>query len=327
MADKIVALRTAEPLSAKAAGDLCGQLITNIERVVRGKRPIVELALTTLVARGHLLLEDVPGLGKTTLAQALARSFDMSFSRIQFTSDLLPSDILGVSVFDSTRGAFEFKPGPIFANLVLADEVNRTTPRTQSCLLEAMGEAHVSLDGVTRPLPSPFAVIATQNPHEHAGTYPLPESQLDRFLVRLEMGYPTPDVERRLLMNGGAENELAQLKPGASAHDLSALQLTAARAKVADEVAQYALTLCQATRKSPLVALGVSTRGAIALMRAAQAWACVHGRDFVAPDDVKHMASPVLAHRLMAAGSEAGLGRTESLRIMADLVDKIPVPE
>ena len=326
MTDNLALLHPAEPLGAKAAGALCEKLTANIERVVRGKREAVELALTAIIARGHLLIEDVPGVGKTTLAQALARSLDLSFSRIQFTSDLLPADILGVSVYDGTKGAFDFKPGPIFANLILADEINRTTPRTQSCLLEAMGEGRVSMDGVTRALPQPFSVIATQNPHEHAGTFPLPESQLDRFLLRVTIGYPAADVERRLLISGGAEDDLGALEPVANAETLAALQSTAQKVRVPDEVADYALRLCEATRASPAVALGVSTRGAIALVRAAQAWACSRGRDFVAPDDVKRLASSVLAHRIVPAGSEGGAGRSEAARIVADLAERIAVP-
>ncbi|GAC1609103.1 MAG: hypothetical protein NVS4B10_24540 [Myxococcales bacterium] len=213
----------AAPLSPAAAAQLATALSRNIGRALKGKEALVELSLAALAAGGHLLLEDVPGVGKTTLAQALARSLDLSFSRVQFTNDLLPGDITGVSIFEQRTGAFVFKPGPLFANLVLADEINRTTPRTQSCLLEAMSEGQVSTDGVARPLPRPFLVLATQNPHEHAGTYPLPESQLDRFLLRLSVGYPAADVERALLLGGGTHDELQRLAPVASEADVRAL--------------------------------------------------------------------------------------------------------
>src|SRR5881275_2949899 len=208
------------PLSPEEARKVAGALEANIGRALKGKQEIVELALASLAAGGHLLLEDVPGVGKTTLAQALARSLDLAFARVQFTSDLLPGDITGVSVYDQARNSFVFKPGPLFANLVLADEINRTTPRTQSCLLEAMAEGQVSVDGAGRPLPAPFMVLATQNPHEHAGTYPLPESQLDRFLLRLSVGYPEAGVERELLLGGGTEEELHELRPVATAGEL-----------------------------------------------------------------------------------------------------------
>src|SRR3989440_3461025 len=212
------------PLTAQEARRVVSSLETSISRALKGKQEIIELALAALAAGGHLLLEDVPGVGKTTLAQALARSLDLSFARVQFTSDLLPGDITGVSIYDQARNSFVFKPGPLFANLVLADEINRTTPRTQSCLLEAMAEGQVSVDGVARPLPGPFMVLATQNPHEHADTYPLPESQLDRFLLRLSVGYPSAEVERDLLLGGGTHEELTHLRPVASAQDIRRLQ-------------------------------------------------------------------------------------------------------
>src|SRR5947199_7242408 len=243
------------PLSPEEARRVASALEANIARALRGKQEIVELALAALAASGHLLLEDVPGVGKTTLAQALARSLDLSFARIQFTSDLLPGDITGVSVFDQRTGQFVFKPGPLFANLVLADEINRTTPRTQSCLLEAMAEGQVSVDGGARPLPAPFLVLATQNPHEHAGTYPLPESQLDRFLLRLSVGYPAADVERELLLGGGTHQELTRLRPVASAQDVRRLQAAVPGVSVADEIADYVLAIAAATRSTPLISL------------------------------------------------------------------------
>src|SRR5437868_8806719 len=223
------------PLTPQEARRIVSALEANIGRALKGKQEVVELALAALAAGGHLLLEDVPGVGKTTLAQALARSLDLSFARIQFTSDLLPGDITGVSVYDQARNSFVFKPGPLFANLVLADEINRTTPRTQSCLLEAMAEGQVSVDGGARPLPEPFLVLATQNPHEHAGTYPLPESQLDRFLLRLSVGYPAAEVERELLLGGGSHQQLTRLLPVASVHDVRRLQASGPSVSVAVE--------------------------------------------------------------------------------------------
>src|SRR5436853_4396674 len=244
------------PLTPQEVRRIVSALEANIGRALKGKQEIVELALATLAAGGHLLLEDVPGVGKTTLAQALARSLDLSFSRIQFTNDLLPGDVTGVTVFDQRTGQFAFKPGPLFANLVLADEINRTTPRTQSCLLEAMAEGQVSVDGVARPLPGPFMVLATQNPHEHAGTYPLPESQLDRFLLRLSVGYPSAAVERELPLGGGTHQELTRLRPVASAQDVRRLQAAVPGVSVADEIADYVLAIAAATRSTPLISLG-----------------------------------------------------------------------
>jgi len=314
------------PAEAKAVFALLRQ---NVARALRGKDALIDLSLCALAAKGHLLLEDVPGVGKTTLAHALARSLDLSFARIQFTSDLLPGDITGVSVFDQKSGAFVFKAGPLFANLVLADEINRTTPRTQSCLLEAMAEGQVSVDGVARTLPPPFLVLATQNPHEHAGTYPLPESQLDRFAMRLSVGYPPADVERELLLGGGTSSELKQLKSVADALTVRRLQAAVPLVQVAPEIADYVLALVAATRKSPLVSLGASPRGALALLRAAQARALFAGRNFVEPDDVKDLAVACLAHRLALAGSGQGAAadRLTSERVMRDLCEQVAAPE
>ena len=318
------------PLTPDEARKIASALQANISRALKGKEGIVELALAALAAGGHLLLEDVPGVGKTTLAQALARSLDLAFARVQFTSDLLPGDITGVSIYDQNRASFVFKPGPLFANLVLADEINRTTPRTQSCLLEAMAEAQVSVDGVARPLPVPFMVLATQNPHEHAGTYPLPESQLDRFLLRLSVGYPAPEVERELLLGGGTHEELTHLRPVASAQDVRRLQAAVHAVQAADEIADYVLAIVAATRSTPLVSLGASPRGAIALLGVAKARAVLRGRSYVEPDDVKDLCIPVLAHRITLAGRGPGGGEIERLaaeRVIRDLVDQIPVPE
>ncbi|HUJ25372.1 MAG TPA: MoxR family ATPase [Myxococcales bacterium] len=317
-------------LTPQEAARIAKALEANISLALKGKGEVVELALAALAASGHLLLEDVPGVGKTTLAQALARSLDMSFARVQFTSDLLPGDITGVSIYDQARNSFVFKPGPLFANLVLADEINRTTPRTQSCLLEAMAEGQVSVDGVARPLPQPFMVLATQNPHEHAGTYPLPESQLDRFLLRLSVGYPAADVERELLLGGGTRVELTHLRPVASAADVRRLQAAAPAVTVAREIADYVLAIVAATRSTPLISLGASPRGAIALLGVAKARALLRGRDYVEPDDVKDLCVPVLAHRITLAGRGPGGGEIERLaaeRVVRDLVEQVPVPE
>ena len=316
-----------EPLPPAQAARLAAALIDNIALALKGKREVIELALAALAARGHLLLEDVPGVGKTTLAQALARSLDLGFSRVQFTSDLLPGDITGVSVYDQRSGTFVFKPGPLFANLVLADEINRTTPRTQSCLLEAMAEGQISVDGVPRVLPTPFLVLATQNPHEHAGTYALPESQLDRFLLRLSVGYPEREVERELLLGGGTHDALAQLRPVASAAEVARLQAAVPGVRVANEVAEYVLAIVAATRSSRLFSLGASPRGALALLRVAQGRALLRGRAYVEPDDVKELCVPCLAHRVTIAGTASGGDRTMAERAIRDVVEQVPVPD
>ena len=300
----------------------------NIARVIKGKDHVIEMAVVCLLARGHLLLEDVPGVGKTTLAHSLARSLDCSFKRIQFTSDLLPSDIVGVSIFNRQQQAFEFVPGPIFANIVLADEINRTTPKTQSSLLEAMSEAQISVDNQTHPLKQPFMVIATQNPAEYHGTFPLPESQLDRFLMRLRIGYPSMEEERKVLARPYALHPADILAPVLSAQDVLELQRRIEHVHVDGSVSEYLLAIVQATRQSELLSLGVSTRGALALSNAAKALALVRGRDFCLPDDAKELAPIVLSHRVM-------LSRTQGMRIQSfeqaeriilDIVDAIPVP-
>ena len=300
----------------------------NIAHVIRGKAHVIEMAVVCLLARGHLLLEDVPGVGKTTLAHSLARSLDCSFKRIQFTSDLLPSDIVGVSIFNRQQQAFEFMPGPIFANIVLADEINRTTPKTQSSLLEAMSEAQISVDNQTHPLKQPFMVIATQNPAEYHGTFPLPESQLDRFLMRLRIGYPTVEEERKVLNRPYALHPADILAPVLSAQDVLELQRRIEHVHVDDSVSEYLLAIVQATRQSELLSLGVSTRGALALNNAAKALALVRGRDFCLPDDIKELAPIVLSHRVMLSRAQ-GM-RMQSFepaeRIVLDIVDTIPVP-
>jgi MoxR-like ATPase len=300
----------------------------NIARVIKGKSHIIEMAVVCLLARGHLLLEDVPGVGKTTLAHSLARSLDCSFKRIQFTSDLLPSDIVGVSIFNRQQQAFEFVPGPIFANIVLADEINRTTPKTQSSLLEAMSEAQISVDNQTHPLKQPFMVIATQNPAEYHGTFPLPESQLDRFLMRLRIGYPSVEEERKVLNRPYALHPADILAPVLSSQDVLELQRRIEQVHMDESVSEYLLAIVHATRQSELLSLGVSTRGALALNNAAKALALVRGRDFCLPDDVKELAPIVLSHRVMLNRAQ-GL-RTQSFehaeRIVLDIIDTIPVP-
>lgn len=303
------------------------RLLETVNGVVLGKATVVHHALTAVLAGGHILLEDVPGVGKTTLAQTLADALGCSFRRIQFTSDLLPSDILGVNVFVTDGARFEFRPGPIFANVVLADEINRTTPKTQSSLLEAMNEGQVSIDNETRPLPEPFIVIATQNPQDYHGTYPLPESQLDRFMVRLRMGYPSDAVERAILQGRRRRSSLT-VPAALDADDLKLLQAAVLDVRVDDLIVDYILAIVRQTRRSPQLDLGVSTRGALALQRAAQARALLDDRSFVLPDDVKALAVPVLAHRVQAAGVADGLLRMhdDAEELITRLVEQVPVP-
>jgi MoxR-like ATPase len=304
------------------------RLIRNIERVIQGKEEVVKLCLTALLARGHLLIEDVPGVGKTTLAQALARSLGCTFQRIQFTSDLLPSDILGVSIFNPSIGEFEFKDGPIFANVVLADEINRTTPKTQSSLLEAMNEGQVSIDNRTHRLPRPFLVLATQNPVEHHGTYPLPESQMDRFLMRIRIGYPSEDVEKRILRERHGDNPVEDLQPVCSPEEILELQHEVERVQVEESLLDYAIAIIRETRNSPFLELGVSTRGALSLYRAAQARAFVEGRDYCLPDDFQSLVMPILAHRVVLSSQHENLGqeRDEAERVLKEILDRVPLP-
>jgi MoxR-like ATPase len=283
------------------------RLELQIARVLRGKPEVIRLAVVSLLARGHVLIEDVPGVGKTTLAQALARSLGLSFQRIQFTSDLLPSDILGVSIYNQGRQEFEFVSGPVFANVVLADEINRATPKTQSALLEAMSEGKVSVDRKRFVLPKPFLVLATQNPLEHQGTFPLPESQLDRFLMSLQIGYPPAADERELLLSGGVEGVLESLQAVVSGEEVLELQEEVEKVTVAPKLADYILALAEATRSGGEFLIGVSTRGAQSLFRAVQALALCQGRRFAIPDDVQRLAIPVLGHRVVlrhAAGMD-----------------------
>jgi MoxR-like ATPase len=300
----------------------------NIARVIKGKGHVIEMAVVCLLARGHLLLEDVPGVGKTTLAHSLARSLDCSFKRIQFTSDLLPSDIVGVSIFNRQQQAFEFVPGPIFANIVLADEINRTTPKTQSSLLEAMSEAQISVDNQTHPLKQPFMVIATQNPAEYHGTFPLPESQLDRFLIRLRIGYPSLEEERKVLERPYALHPADILAPVISTQEVLELQRRTDQIHMDESLSEYLLAIVHATRHSELLSLGVSTRGALALNKTAKALALVRGRDYCLPDDVKELAPIVLSHRVMLSRAQGMRAQSfeQAERIVLDIVDTIPVP-
>jgi MoxR-like ATPase len=283
------------------------------------------LAVVGLLARGHLLIEDVPGVGKTTLAAALARSIGVGFQRIQFTSDMLPSDVIGVSIWEPAKSEFVFKPGPLFTNIVLADEINRTTPKTQSSLLEAMNEAQVSLDHSTYPLPRPFMVLATQNPREHEGTYPLPESQLDRFLLRIRIGYPDAPDEKSVLRGAGSST-LETLVPVLESADVMALQDEADRVRSDESVLDYIMALVAATRSSPLLSLGVSPRGSLALLRAARAQALADGRDYLVPDDVKRLAVAALAHRVLLKGRTAQGSGMDGEAILRSIVQDVPVP-
>ncbi|QOJ37162.1 MAG: MoxR family ATPase [Nitrospira sp.] len=300
----------------------------NVARVIKGKAQVIERAVVCLLARGHLLIEDVPGVGKTTLAHSLARSLDCSFKRIQFTSDLLPSDIVGISVFNRQKQAFEFIPGPLFANIVLADEINRTTPKTQSSLLEAMSEAQISVDNQTYPLRQPFMVIATQNPAEYHGTYPLPESQLDRFLMRLRIGYPTPDEEKKVLDRPQALHPADEIEPVLTAQHILDLQAQTEKVAMEESLMDYLLAIVLATRQHNLLSLGVSTRGTLALSKAAKALALVRDRTYCLPEDIKELAPAVLAHRVMPNRSPGmrttGFEHTE--RIIQDILDSVPVP-
>ena len=296
----------------------------NITKVFLGAERVVDHLLVALLAGGHALIEDVPGVGKTTLARALARSIDCAFQRIQFTPDLLPGDIIGVSLYDPTKGEFVFRPGPVFTNILLADEINRTPPRTQSALLEAMNEKQVSVDGRTRRLDPPFMVLATMNPLEHHGTYDLPESQLDRFLLRLTIGYPGPEGERRIFRAQKKEHPLDSLGPVVSGDDVLDLMRRTRGVRIAPPLEDYVLTLVQGTRDHPEVLLGASPRATLDLFRSSQARALLSGRSYVAPDDIKEMALPVLAHRIVLRESSPDDVRHQVLR---DILERTAVPE
>lgn len=301
------------------------KIVDHVETVFLGKRELIELTLAALLANGHVLLEDVPGVGKTTLALALARTLGVEFRRVQFTSDLLPADILGVSVLVPGTSEFTFRPGPVFSNVVLADEINRTTPRTQSALLEAMSERRVSVDDRTHSLPDPFLVIATQNPLEHHGTYPLPESQLDRFLMRLSVGYPVRDVELGLLTHRRADAPVDQLTRLTTPEAFVALQKKVEAVHLGKDVAGYIMDVVTATRRDPRVRMGVSTRGVLALGQACRAWAFMRDREFVVPDDARRLIVPCLSHRLRLTGTMAE-DRATAEATMEDIASKIAVP-
>jgi len=322
-------LSSATPMPAQSQDlQLIQALRRNIESVIIGKPDVVRLTVTCLLARGHVLLEDVPGIGKTALARATSRSVSCVFRRLQFTPDLLPSDVTGLSVFDPDKKEFLFKKGPVFANILLADELNRATPRTQSALLEAMNEQRVSVDGTTHVLPAPFMVIATQNPLEFTGTYPLPESQLDRFLMTLRMGYPTAEEERAILLSRRAADPVDSLQPVLSAEELNRLADRVNEVRIDDALAGYIVDIVQRTRSDRNLLAGVSPRGAIHLSRAARAPALAEGRDFATPDDVKAVATAVMTHRVIERRARgAGEGRQSAVQIVRKILQEAPVPQ
>jgi len=297
----------------------------NVKRVIVGKDQVIELAMVALLCEGHVLIEDVPGIGKTTLAKALARSLDCTFQRIQFTPDLLPSDVTGIYFFNQKEQEFQFRPGPVMSQILLADEINRATPRTQSALLEAMQERQITVDGETKPLPRPFLVLATQNPIELEGTFPLPEAQVDRFLLKLRIGYPTEEEENRILLRFEQEDPLEDLQPVATASELLALQTEVRRIRVERSVREYVVRVVRATREHPSVDLGVSPRGTLALYKTAQALAAIRGRDYVIPDDVKELAPYVLTHRILISPQTRLRGRTPE-EVVMEVIDAVPVP-
>ncbi len=301
-----------------------GPLIDNVEQVIVGKRSVIEFIMVALLCEGHVLLEDVPGSGKTMLARSIAASLGISFKRIQCTPDLLPNDITGVSIFNQKNGEFEFKPGPIFVNILLADEINRATPRTQAALLEAMQEQQVTVDGVTRDLPRPFLVLATQNPIEYEGTFPLPEAQLDRFLMRLSVGYPSRADERQILTNLWREHPITKIGKVVDGQDLSALQRRVWDVNVDTTLQDYIVDLAEATRKHPDLSLGVSPRGSLALLKGAQAYAAIRGREYVLPEDIKTLVPLTLAHRLILKPEAELRGRT-ARTILEDILENTPL--
>jgi MoxR-like ATPase len=316
------------PETVTAVSHKAAELEKALRRVIRGKDEVVRLALVSIFARGHLLIEGVPGVGKTTLGQALARAIDCSFQRVQFTSDMLPSDVLGISVYSALEQQFEFKRGPVFTNVLLADEINRTTPKTQSALLEAMNESQVTVDAHSYELPQPFLVIATQNPVEHHGTYPLPESQMDRFLMRVRMGYPDREAEREILRSEAGAAYLRDLPAVLTGADVLEMQQAVQHIRVEESLVNYALEIVRRTRESEYLSLGVSPRGAQALYRAAQAMAFLEGRSFCTPEDFKPLAVPVFAHRVVVNGLYAStLKKSEqSDQVVAEIVENVPVP-
>jgi MoxR-like ATPase len=311
---------TQRPINTIAA-----QLRANIQTVIIGKDDVIDLALVALLCEGHILLEDVPGIGKTTLAKAIARSLDCTFKRIQFTPDLLPSDVTGISYYNQKQQVFEFRAGPIFSQVVLADEINRATPRTQSALLEAMQERQVTVDGQTMPLARPFLVMATQNPIELEGTFPLPEAQVDRFMLRISLGYPEVEEEHQILARFERSDPFETLAPVVKAEELLSVQQQVRMVRVERSVTEYIVNVCRATRAAPGVQLGVSPRGTLALYHAAQAFAAIRGREFVLPDDVKTLVPYALAHRIVVDGQSRLRGRKPE-DILRDVLERMPVP-
>jgi MoxR-like ATPase len=323
-----VSNRVAEGDARSASDPRIPRLLDAVNGVIRGKPEVVHQSAVALLAAGHLLIEDVPGVGKTTLGRAVARAMGGEFRRVQFTSDLLPADILGVNVFDSSTKGFRFRAGPVFSHVLLADEINRTTPRTQSALLQAMEEHQVTLDGTTHPLPDPFFVIATQNPLEHHGTYPLPESQMDRFLMRVSMGYPHREAEKALIADQLEEHPLHGMTPVITPQALVEARDAVKAVRMDDALVDYLLRIVQATRKHPDLSIGASPRASLALSRAARAAAYLDGRDFVVPDDLKSLIEPVLAHRLIPreASADPAADRDQVRGILVELLERTPVP-
>jgi len=316
-----------QPLPLNQSLEKIAALQANVEKVIRGKSEVVQFCIAALLAKGHILLEDVPGVGKTTLAHALARSLSLSFQRIQFTSDLLPADIVGVTIYRQEEQEFEFVSGPIFTNVLLADEINRATPKSQSALLEAMSEGIITIDKRRLPLPNPFLVIATQNPVEHVGTYPLPESQIDRFLMKLTIGYPNANDEQKLLRAGRAHDALEHLEPVVEENEILDLQEQVGNIHVNESLVEYLMSIVQTTRTHQEVALGVSTRGALVYFKACQALAMVNGREFVVPEDVKRLAIPVLSHRILMKDRRAGRGESSPEgKFVQRIVNEVAVP-
>lgn len=301
------------------------RITDNIEEVIIGKREEVTLCLVALLAQGHVLLEDVPGVGKTMMVRALAKSINATFKRIQFTPDLMPSDVTGISIYNPKELKFEYRPGPIMGNIVLADEINRTSPKTQSALLESLEEGHITIDGTTMPLPKPFMVLATQNPIEYEGTYSLPEAQLDRFLLKIKMGYPTPAEEVKVLGNVAAIHPIERIEPVLMLHELLQLQEQVKEVFVDETIKTYIVGIANSTRNHPSVYLGVSPRGSIALMKAARAYAFIRGRDFVIPDDVKYLTPFVFGHRIILT-SEASYKHFSVHEIVAEIINHVQVP-